>query len=81
MNLRGEKMERIMQEIWKEVLKLQKMPSIGDSFFDLGGNSFLAVQVIAILFFIGISLIFIYSPFSNSVEIFSKYSGFKISNP
>lgn len=40
MNLRGEKMERIMQEIWKEVLKLQKMPSIGDSFFDLGGNSF-----------------------------------------
>ena len=49
MNLKGEKMERIMQEIWKEVLKLQKMPSIGDSFFDLGGNSFLAVQVIAIL--------------------------------
>ncbi len=28
MNLRGEKMERIMQEIWKEVLKLQKMPSL-----------------------------------------------------
>ena len=42
-------MEQIMQEIWKEVLNLEEIPSIKDSFFDLGGNSFLAVQVIAIL--------------------------------
>lgn len=42
-------MEQIMQEIWKEVLNLEAMPSTEDSFFDLGGNSFLAVQVIEIL--------------------------------
>ena len=63
-------MERIMQEIWKEVLKLQKMPSIGDSFFDLGGNSFLAVQVIAIL----------EEKFGKTIDIFAFYECETIEN-
>lgn len=40
-------MKEIMQELWKEVLNLEEIPSTKDSFFDLGGNSFFAVQVIA----------------------------------
>lgn len=36
----GEK--KIMQEIWKTVLKLDTLPQMDESFFDLGGNSFIA---------------------------------------
>ena len=34
--------KRVMQEIWKEVLDLDEMPGVEESFFDLGGNSFIA---------------------------------------
>lgn len=42
-------MKEILQKIWKEVLELETIPETTVSFFDLGGNSFLAAQVIAIL--------------------------------
>ena len=42
-----EKMEnkKIMQEIWKEALDLEELPGTDESFFDLGGNSFVANKV------------------------------------
>ena len=33
--------------IWKEVLGLEELPATDESFFDLGGNSFLAARVIS----------------------------------
>jgi acyl carrier protein len=38
--------EKILAEIWAEVLKLDKV-SIHDNFFDLGGHSLLATRVLA----------------------------------
>ena len=35
-----------MQQIWKEILGLSDIPGLDESFFDLGGNSFLAAKVI-----------------------------------
>ena len=42
-----EKMEnkKIMQDIWKEALDLEELPGTDESFFDLGGNSFVANKV------------------------------------
>lgn len=40
-------MKKTLQEIWKEVLELENLPDTDVSFFDLGGNSFSATQVIA----------------------------------
>lgn len=37
---------KIMQEIWKEVLELEDLPNTEESFFDLGGNSFIANKVV-----------------------------------
>lgn len=34
--------KRIMQEIWKKLLNLSDLPKTDESFFDLGGNSFIA---------------------------------------
>lgn len=34
--------KNIMQQIWKEVLKLDELPGLNESFFELGGNSFIA---------------------------------------
>ncbi len=34
-----------MQTIWKEVLGLDNAPGLEESFFDLGGNSFIATKV------------------------------------
>ncbi|MGC4019652.1 MAG: acyl carrier protein [Muricomes sp.] len=42
-------MKEMLQEIWKEVLELEKLPETNESFFELGGNSFSAAQVIATL--------------------------------
>ena len=39
-------MEEMLAEIWREVLKLQRV-GIRDNFFDLGGHSLLATQVIS----------------------------------
>jgi amino acid adenylation domain-containing protein len=39
-------MEEMLAEIWREVLKLQRI-GIHDNFFDLGGHSLLATQVIS----------------------------------
>ena len=39
-------MEQLLQEIWKNILELEQMPGVDESFFDLGGNSFSAAQVI-----------------------------------
>lgn len=38
--------ERILLEIWKEVLSLEKL-SVHDNFFESGGDSILAIQVVA----------------------------------
>jgi acyl carrier protein len=40
-------MKDTLREIWKNVLKLEELPDEDVSFFDLGGNSFSAAQVIA----------------------------------
>lgn len=40
-------MQEILQEIWKSILELEKLPATNESFFDLGGNSFSAAQVLA----------------------------------
>ena len=40
-------MEQTLQQIWKHVLELEQLPAIDESFFDLGGNSFSAAQVLA----------------------------------
>ncbi|MCR5666531.1 MAG: hypothetical protein K6G01_06840 [Eubacterium sp.] len=37
--------QTVMQSIWKEVLGLEQSPGLEDSFFDLGGNSFIAAKV------------------------------------
>ncbi len=37
--------KKIMQEIWKEALQLDTLPKTDESFFDLGGNSFIASKV------------------------------------
>ena len=42
-------MREMLQGIWKEILELEDMPSTDESFFDLGGNSFTASQIIAVL--------------------------------
>ncbi len=42
-------MKEMLQGIWKEILELEDMPSTDESFFDLGGNSFSAAQIIAVL--------------------------------
>jgi len=39
-------MEEMLAEIWREVLKLERI-GIHDNFFDLGGHSLLATQVIS----------------------------------
>lgn len=36
-----------LREIWKDILELEELPDVNESFFDLGGNSFSAAQVIA----------------------------------
>ncbi len=38
--------KKIMQEIWKETLGLDELPGMDESFFDLGGNSFIANKVV-----------------------------------
>jgi len=38
--------KKIMQEIWKEALGLDELPPMDESFFDLGGNSFIANKVV-----------------------------------
>ncbi|MBN9343917.1 MAG: hypothetical protein BGO76_00255 [Caedibacter sp. 38-128] len=43
------KEQRIIADVWREVLKLSHLPSINQNFFDLGGNSLLAIQVLEIL--------------------------------
>ena len=40
-------MKETLQEIWKNILGLDELPGTDESFFDLGGNSFSAAQVIA----------------------------------
>ena len=40
-------MEDTLRAIWKDVLGLEKLPATDESFFDLGGNSFLAARVIS----------------------------------
>jgi len=40
------RVERLLAEIWGEVLKLEKI-GVHDNFFDLGGHSLLATQVIS----------------------------------
>lgn len=40
-------MKETLREIWKEILGLEELPDENESFFDLGGNSFSAAQVIA----------------------------------
>ncbi|MBQ6250293.1 acyl carrier protein [Ruminococcus sp.] len=40
-------MKETLREIWKEILELEELPDENESFFDLGGNSFSAAQVIA----------------------------------
>jgi acyl-coenzyme A synthetase/AMP-(fatty) acid ligase/acyl carrier protein len=42
----GDEMEKMLTDIWKEVLGLDKI-GIRDSFFDLGGNSLIAVRLSA----------------------------------
>lgn len=42
-------MKEILQQIWREVLDLDNLPETTVSFFDIGGNSFFAAQVIAML--------------------------------
>ena len=37
--------KKIMQEIWKEALGLDKLPETDESFFELGGNSFIANKI------------------------------------
>lgn len=37
--------KKLMQEIWKETLQLENLPAVDVSFFELGGNSFLATKV------------------------------------
>ena len=37
--------KNIMQQIWKELLKLDELPGLNESFFELGGNSFIASKV------------------------------------
>ena len=37
--------KEIMQEIWKEALGLEKCPETDESFFELGGNSFIANKI------------------------------------
>jgi len=39
-------MEEMLAEIWREVLKLERI-GVHDNFFDLGGHSLLATQVIS----------------------------------
>ena len=34
--------KKTMQEIWKKLLNLSDLPGVNESFFDLGGNSFIA---------------------------------------
>ena len=38
-------MKEIMKKLWQDALKLESIPTETDSFFELGGNSFLAAQV------------------------------------
>ncbi len=38
-------MEQLMQQLWKEVLNLDELPGVNESFFDLGGNSYLAAMI------------------------------------
>ncbi|MBQ3566009.1 MAG: acyl carrier protein [Oscillospiraceae bacterium] len=38
-------MKEVMKKIWQDVLKLELMPDEDESFFDLGGNSYLAAQI------------------------------------
>lgn len=38
--------EKVVEEVWSEVLKLQEV-DVDDNFFDLGGNSLQAAQVVA----------------------------------
>jgi amino acid adenylation domain-containing protein/non-ribosomal peptide synthase protein (TIGR01720 family) len=38
--------ERALAVIWKEVLKVER-PSVHDNFFDVGGDSILAIQIVA----------------------------------
>jgi acyl carrier protein len=39
-------LEESMAQIWREILKLERV-GIHDNFFDVGGNSLLAMQIIA----------------------------------
>lgn len=40
--------EKIMEDVWKKVLKVDRV-SISDSFFELGGNSLKALQLVSLL--------------------------------
>lgn len=42
----GNEMEKTIAEIWRDVLKVDKV-GIEDNFFDLGGNSFFSILVVA----------------------------------
>ena len=37
--------KKIMQKGWKEMLELDELPRTDESFFDLGGNSFIASKI------------------------------------
>ncbi|WP_279118554.1 acyl carrier protein [Anaerococcus vaginalis] len=39
-------MEEKMQRAWKSILNLNYLPKTDDSFFELGGNSYLVIKVI-----------------------------------
>ena len=41
----GNEMEKTLAEIWRDVLKVDKV-GIEDNFFDLGGNSFFSILVV-----------------------------------
>lgn len=41
-----DEIERLLSELWKDVLKVERV-SIYDNFFDLGGNSLTAIQIVS----------------------------------
>ncbi|MGB8523977.1 MAG: phosphopantetheine-binding protein, partial [Candidatus Acidiferrales bacterium] len=41
-----DEMEKLLSQLWKDVLKVDRV-SIYDNFFDLGGHSVTAIQVVA----------------------------------